>query len=245
MTTPTPCSNLEVVPLWNWEAGVNPARPRHCNRRRTPLGRPLPRKVGRSRQVGRPGSQDTTTPVACVPSGEGQSSMLAHWPVLSEGRAFFVGGWDRMAKRLLLVRHGRVAANQAGRFIGATDLPLDDLGRSQCRGLGGPCGKPRAQRCYSSPMRRPRRRPGVGRRSGDRRGPRTARDRLRPLGGSQLRTSPRRRPGPGRALGDVRPGFRLSRRRRAGGVSLPGAGPRPTGWSTSRPRRFWSSPTAA
>ena len=30
-----------------------------------------------------------------------------------------------MAKRLLLVRHARVAADHAGRFIGSTDLPLE------------------------------------------------------------------------------------------------------------------------
>ena len=40
-----------------------------------------------------------------------------------------------MAKRLVLVRHARVVADRAGRFIGATDLPLDDFGRWQCRGL--------------------------------------------------------------------------------------------------------------
>ena len=50
---------------------------------------------------------------------------------------FLLRECEPMAKRLLLVRHARVAANHAGRFIGATDLPLDDLGHSQSRALAG------------------------------------------------------------------------------------------------------------
>lgn len=37
------------------------------------------------------------------------------------------------AERLLLVRHGRTAANAAGRFQGQLDVPLDDLGRVQAK----------------------------------------------------------------------------------------------------------------
>jgi alpha-ribazole phosphatase len=59
-----------------------------------------------------------------------------------------------MANRLLLVRHARIAADHAGRFIGATDLPLDDFGRSQCRGLATRVGGLSPRRCYSSPKQR-------------------------------------------------------------------------------------------
>jgi alpha-ribazole phosphatase len=59
-----------------------------------------------------------------------------------------------MAKRLLLVRHARVAADHAGRFIGSTDLPLDDFGQSQCRGLAARVADLAPRRCYSSPRQR-------------------------------------------------------------------------------------------
>jgi alpha-ribazole phosphatase len=59
-----------------------------------------------------------------------------------------------MAKRLLLVRHARVAANPAGRFIGSTDLPLDAQGQSQCRTLAARVASLAPRRCYSSPMQR-------------------------------------------------------------------------------------------
>jgi alpha-ribazole phosphatase len=59
-----------------------------------------------------------------------------------------------MAKRLLLVRHARVAANDAGRFIGSTDLALDDLGHWQARALAGRVAQLAPERCYCSPMQR-------------------------------------------------------------------------------------------
>jgi broad specificity phosphatase PhoE len=37
---------------------------------------------------------------------------------------------------LVVVRHGRTAWNDAGRFQGHTDVPLDETGRSQARALG-------------------------------------------------------------------------------------------------------------
>lgn len=43
------------------------------------------------------------------------------------------GGVER---RILLVRHGRTAANASGLLLGRTDVPLDDLGRSQAAALG-------------------------------------------------------------------------------------------------------------
>ncbi len=59
-----------------------------------------------------------------------------------------------MAKRLLLVRHARVVADRVGRFLGATDLPLDDFGRWQCRGLAARVAELAPGRCYSSPKQR-------------------------------------------------------------------------------------------
>jgi alpha-ribazole phosphatase len=59
-----------------------------------------------------------------------------------------------MAKRLLLVRHARIATTEAGRFIGSTDLPLDDLGHLQSRALAGRAAQLAPQRCYCSPMQR-------------------------------------------------------------------------------------------
>lgn len=38
--------------------------------------------------------------------------------------------------RLLLVRHGRTAANASGELLGRRDVPLDDLGRQQAVALG-------------------------------------------------------------------------------------------------------------
>src|SRR5438045_3308950 len=40
-----------------------------------------------------------------------------------------------MTRTLLLVRHGETAWNREGRFQGHTDVPLNDLGRSQARAL--------------------------------------------------------------------------------------------------------------
>ena len=55
---------------------------------------------------------------------------------------------------LLFVRHGRTAANAAGRLLGRADPPLDDVGRAQAvalRELIGP-----VDRVVSSPLRRAR-----------------------------------------------------------------------------------------
>jgi broad specificity phosphatase PhoE len=59
-----------------------------------------------------------------------------------------------MAKRLLLVRHGRIAAAHAGQLIGATDLPLDAIGERQAVGLSERLARWSPQRCYASPMLR-------------------------------------------------------------------------------------------
>jgi len=55
---------------------------------------------------------------------------------------------------LILVRHGRTAANAQGRLQGRLDLPLDDVGREQADRLARAVG--RADRIVSSPLRRAR-----------------------------------------------------------------------------------------
>jgi broad specificity phosphatase PhoE len=54
---------------------------------------------------------------------------------------------------LVLVRHGRTAWNAERRFLGSTDLPLDEIGRSEAEALG----RSRAGQftaIWSSPLRR-------------------------------------------------------------------------------------------
>lgn len=54
---------------------------------------------------------------------------------------------------LALVRHGQTAWNRERRFLGCTDLPLDDEGRAQVAALGRGLGC-RFARVYSSPLSR-------------------------------------------------------------------------------------------
>jgi broad specificity phosphatase PhoE len=55
---------------------------------------------------------------------------------------------------LVLVRHGRTAANAERRLQGRLDLPLDDVGLAQVAGLAGWLGRP--DRVISSPLLRAR-----------------------------------------------------------------------------------------
>jgi broad specificity phosphatase PhoE len=55
---------------------------------------------------------------------------------------------------LILVRHGRTAANAGGLLLGRADPPLDDLGRSQAAALAEVVAG--ATRAVSSPLRRAR-----------------------------------------------------------------------------------------
>jgi broad specificity phosphatase PhoE len=59
-----------------------------------------------------------------------------------------------MAKRLLLVRHGRLGANHVGRLIGATDLPLDPIGQRQGQALARRLARWSPETCFCSPMQR-------------------------------------------------------------------------------------------
>lgn len=55
---------------------------------------------------------------------------------------------------LILVRHGRTAANASGRLQGRYDIPLDDVGRRQAAAIGSALGE--VDRLVSSPLLRAR-----------------------------------------------------------------------------------------
>jgi probable phosphoglycerate mutase len=55
---------------------------------------------------------------------------------------------------LFLVRHGQTAWNTERRFLGRTDVPLDDVGRGQAIALGRALG--RVDAVWSSPLQRAR-----------------------------------------------------------------------------------------
>lgn len=59
-----------------------------------------------------------------------------------------------MTRRLLLVRHGQIVGSGHGRFIGATDPPLDSYGQQQAKALAGRLARLAPQRCYCSPKLR-------------------------------------------------------------------------------------------
>ncbi len=54
---------------------------------------------------------------------------------------------------LILVRHGQTEWNQQRRFLGITDIPLDDVGRAQAQTLSDRLALDPVQ-VYSSPLRR-------------------------------------------------------------------------------------------
>ena len=56
--------------------------------------------------------------------------------------------------QILLVRHGRTAGNIQRRFVGRTDMALDDVGYSQAEKLGARFDGVRVDRVYSSPLTR-------------------------------------------------------------------------------------------
>ncbi len=57
---------------------------------------------------------------------------------------------------LLLVRHGRTAANAARRLLGRLDVPLDELGQRQAEALGKVDSLRSASRVVCSPLERTR-----------------------------------------------------------------------------------------
>ena len=57
-----------------------------------------------------------------------------------------------MARTLLLVRHGAIAPEYAGRYIGSTDLPLGSPGLVQVQGMCAPIAARRPGECFCSPL---------------------------------------------------------------------------------------------
>ncbi len=55
---------------------------------------------------------------------------------------------------IYLLRHGATAANEDGRYIGSTDLPLSEKGRAELQKLKDTQDYPAAQRVYTSPLKR-------------------------------------------------------------------------------------------
>lgn len=56
--------------------------------------------------------------------------------------------------RISLIRHGLTAANEQGLYIGRTDFPLSQQGRSQLAAKLDEFSYPRVSRVYSSPLQR-------------------------------------------------------------------------------------------
>jgi len=59
-----------------------------------------------------------------------------------------------MARRLILVRHATYGPECGRRYIGRTDLPLDEVGERQARLVAGPLRACQAGRCLCSPLQR-------------------------------------------------------------------------------------------
>lgn len=66
--------------------------------------------------------------------------------------------WEELAEQgytpLLLIRHGRTAANAQKRFVGRQDVPLDQEGRAQAARLGERLRALPRSALYSSPLSR-------------------------------------------------------------------------------------------
>lgn len=61
-----------------------------------------------------------------------------------------------MAQELILIRHGSIGAEHAGRYIGVTDIPLAPDGQAQAQRLSGRADEWAGARCISSPLARAR-----------------------------------------------------------------------------------------
>ena len=56
--------------------------------------------------------------------------------------------------RIYLIRHGKTAANEKGIYIGSTDYPLSEKGKTELVNKLDEFEYPRVERIYSSPMKR-------------------------------------------------------------------------------------------
>ena len=56
--------------------------------------------------------------------------------------------------QISLFRHGRTDANDRGQYIGTTDFPLNDRGRSELLDKTDRYVYPKVQRVYTSPLQR-------------------------------------------------------------------------------------------
>lgn len=61
-----------------------------------------------------------------------------------------------MGTTVAFVRHGRTEWNRTGRLQGSSDVPLDDVGREQARGVARTLGSPPWTALVTSPLRRAR-----------------------------------------------------------------------------------------
>lgn len=61
-----------------------------------------------------------------------------------------------MARQLLLVRHATIASEYAGRYVGSTDVGLEEEGIRQAEALASLIGSRHPARCFSSPLLRAR-----------------------------------------------------------------------------------------
>lgn len=61
-----------------------------------------------------------------------------------------------MAKKVFLIRHGKLGTEFQGRFMGKTDVGLSVIGRKQAAALAGPFGKLKNAHFIVSPLQRTR-----------------------------------------------------------------------------------------
>lgn len=59
-----------------------------------------------------------------------------------------------VARTVLWIRHGATDWNVSGRYLGGTDLPLNDVGRAEVRRLAEACRNLRVRRLLTSPLQR-------------------------------------------------------------------------------------------
>ena len=79
----------------------------------------------------------------------------------SKGAGIFYFERERMAKRLILIRHGDLGESCRGRYISRTDVPLSTEGRRQAAALAGELVPLNGARILCSPLLRCRETAGI------------------------------------------------------------------------------------